>query len=262
MKRLVFALASVVALSISYPIAIAQGLPDMPQSNTTEKTEEEKHIERTSRVMARIGNNLRREPRIITAGPLAVSMQDLLDHKAFLSQSGTGLMRLMPRELVDNPDSAVAKEIKIRGTGASYSFFYVAHEYGYGSDIELDRDQLQTGFAGYDFGFITELGAVSLDSLTLADGRVTYLAQYTAPDNEQDARKEQLRSYQPFVLSGQEYRRTLPLKVGSTYLLRSINYRYTDTLTAFIVTRKEEDGSAIIAWKRLKVFNTPKLLTQ
>jgi hypothetical protein len=171
-------------------------------------------------------------------------------------------MRLLPREVVDQPNSPVAAELNIRGNGAYYSFFYVAHEYGYGSDIELDREQLQTGFAGYDFGFITELGAVSLDSLTLADGRVTYLAQYTAPDNERDARKEQLRSYQPFVLSGQEYRRTLPLKVGSTYLVRSINYRYTDTLTAFTVTRKDQDGSVIIAWKRLKVFQTPKLLTQ
>ena len=259
MKRLVLAIASVMALTVP---ATAQGLPDVPQSNVTEKTEEEKHVERVSRVMARIGNNLRREPRIITAGPLAVSTQDLLDHKAFLSQPGTGLMRLLPRELVENPDSAVAKEIKIRGKGAYYSFFYVAHEYGFGSDIELSRDQLLTGFAGFDYGFMTELGTTPLDIVTIDDGRAAYLAQYTTPANELDARKEQLRSIEGFTLSGQEYRHSLPVKVGTTYLLRSINFTYSDTLTAFTVTRKEEDGSAIIAWKRLKVYKTPNLSTQ
>ena len=258
MRKLVFALASVMLLTAGYSTTFAQVLTE-PQ-NTLLKTPEQIHDERIQKLFATSNVSVRREPRIIKKGPLAPSTQDVADNRFILDQSNTGLMRLMPREKVDRPDSAVAKEINLRGNGAYYSFFYLSHEYKYGSDIELQQNYLMTAFAGADFGMFTELGAVPLDSLTIDHGLVTYLAQYTPPEKESEARAEFRKFAAGFAISGQEYKRNVPLKVGSTYLLRSIVYRYSDTLTALTVTRQDDDGSAIIVWKRLKVFTTPKLI--
>lgn len=263
MRKLVFALAGVMVLSTCYSTMFGQGLPDMPQSNSSNsllKSQEEIHDERLPGLFANNGVQVKREPRIIKKGPLAPSPQDVADNRFILNLSNTGLMRLMPREKVDAPDSEVAKKINLRGNGAYYSFFYLSHEYNYGSDIELQINRLMTGFAGCDYGFLIDLGLVPLDNLTIDDGRVAYLAQYEPPKKESEARAEARKSAMGFTMSGQEYRRSVPLKVGSTYLLRSIVYRYSDTLTAFTVTRQDDDGSAIIVWKRLKVFTTPKLL--
>jgi len=51
----------------------------------------------------------------------------------------------------------------------------------------------------------------------------------------------------------------LPVKVNTTYLLRSINYVASDVLVAFRVVRKDSDGSIIIIWKLLKNYPRPKL---
>ena len=56
------------------------------------------------------------------------------------------------------------------------------------------------------------------------------------------------------------YKSHLPVKLGSTFLVRSINYDYTDVLVAFQVVRKDTDGSLIIAWKMLKRFPKPELV--
>ena len=259
MRRIVFSLATIVVLSTYSSTIIAQGLPEMPESNSLEKTEEQKHNERIARVLGQPGFGPKLEPRVVKKGLLAPSAQDLTDNQYFLTQPNSGLMRLMPREVVDVKDSAVAKELNIRGRGAYYSFFYVAHDYGYGSDLELSRDLLTTGLAGADFGLMTEIGDFPLTDLSIKNSLVTFLRQYEPPNDEPEARDMYRKLQTGFVVSGQEYRRSLPLRVGSTYLVRSVVYNYSDTLAAFTVTRKDNDGSAIVAWKRLKVYKTPRL---
>ena len=259
MRRIIFSLVAVVVLSTYSSIVFAQGLPDIPESNNFEKTDEQKHNERIARLLGRPGSGPKLEPRVVTKGLLAPSTQDLVDNQSFLTQPNTGLMRLLPREVVDKKDSMATKELNIRGSGAYYSFFYVAHDYGYGSDLELSRDVLSTGFAGADFGIMTEVGNIPLTDISLDHSMVTFLRQYQPPTNELAARETYQKLHAGFVISGQEYRRSLPLKVGSTYLLRSVVYDYYDTLSAFTVMRKDHDGSAIIAWKRLKIYKKPKL---
>jgi hypothetical protein len=85
MKKLVFALASVMALSVFYSNATAQGLADMPQGNLTEKTEEEKHNECIAGVFRRVRvESLKLEPRVVENGPLAPAKQDIADNEVLL----------------------------------------------------------------------------------------------------------------------------------------------------------------------------------
>ena len=49
----------------------------------------------------------------------------------------------------------------------------------------------------------------------------------------------------------------MPIEAGATYVLRSINYSYSDVLVAFKIVRQDIDGSLIIAWKLLNKFPKP-----
>src|SRR5678816_406754 len=93
---------------------------------------------------------------------LAPTAEDLAAYSEFLTQPDTGMARLMPREKYDGT-------LLIRGGGAYYSFARLTNEYGYGSDIELQQGKLQVGFAGADFGFLTSLGDIPIESVTSDD---------------------------------------------------------------------------------------------
>ena len=115
------------------------------------------------------------------------------------------------------------------------------------------------GLAGADIGILANLGDVALDTLSLNDPLVSFLATYKPTRREREARVEQERLRYGFSVDGIYYRRTLPGLVDSTYLVRSVVYRTSDMLVAFRVVREDTDGSLIIAWKRLKRYGTPNL---
>ena len=167
---------------------------------------------------------------------LAPSEEDRATYAEFLSQADTGLIRLLPREKFDTAVYTDEKKtITMRGGGAYYSFARKTHEYGQGSDISLERDHLKSGFVGGNFGILTLVGEVPLESVTLE----TPVAQAMAMPVADKRRSNQDR---------------LPLKSNATYLLRSVDSSRSDVLVAFRVIRQETDGSAVILWKLLKSF--------
>jgi hypothetical protein len=202
---------------------------------------------------------IRREPRVLKEGLLAPSLEDRVEHDEFLKQSKTGLIRLLPREVYDSQTYKTPVRIDIRGGGAYFSFFHRAHEYGYGSDLELDHNKFTVGFAGADYGMIVNLGDVPIDEISEKDPRFVLMSDYKAATIEQDARAEFRRFRTGVTVDGVTYRRTVPAKPQSTYLVRSIGFGTSDVLAAFRVVRFDSDGSAIIAWKILKTFSTPQL---
>jgi len=183
---------------------------------------------------------------------LAPSAKDQRKNAVFLSQPDTGLIRLLPRETFQD-------KLTINGGGAYYSFARLTHEYGFGSDIELEQRQFSVGFAGADFGFLTRLGKKSLEGATLDDPAAVFLASFTAPTIEAEAREQARRSGTGFEANGFTYKSRQPLKAKNTYLLRSISYRESDLLVAFRLIREDTDGSAVILWKILKRFPVPEL---
>ncbi|HMG76800.1 MAG TPA: hypothetical protein VK582_25220 [Pyrinomonadaceae bacterium] len=209
------------------------------------------------------------EDRVIKKGVLAPAAQDRTDYAAFLKESNTGLVRLLPYQRTN--------ERLVRGGGAYYSFKYISHQYGRGSDIQLQRplvitsgsvprrvlegihDMLSVGFAGADYGMLANLGEAPLDEINAKDPRALFLAKYEPPRSDPDARCERRRFVVGERIDGLVYKNSLPVRVGATYLLRSINYNESDVLVAFRVARQDDDGSVTIAWKLLKEFAPRKL---
>src|SRR5688572_5987538 len=104
-----------------------------------------------------------REPRVIKKGLLAPSTEDRIAFTTFLRGDNTGLIRLLPREVYNRGSYRKEKELKIPGGGAYYSFANLTHAYGRGSDIELQNNNLSVGFAGADYGTLTNIGDTPLE---------------------------------------------------------------------------------------------------
>ncbi len=210
---------------------------------------------------ARRGPETVREPRVIKKGWLAPSPEDRIAVTTFLEEKDTGLIRLLPRQGFNQEAFLEFQKRKIVGGGAYYSFARLTHAYGYGSDIALDHGQLSVGFAGADFGMMTNIGDMPLEQITLNDVRTQDIAAYVPPPAEAEARAEYRRfgSAEGRMFDGFLYRRSMPVQENSTYLLRSISYHRSDVLIAFKLVRKDTDGSVIIAWKLLQQYPTPKL---
>ncbi|MGB9178376.1 MAG: hypothetical protein WCB68_03940 [Pyrinomonadaceae bacterium] len=186
---------------------------------------------------------------------LAVSAEDRATYADFLKQPESGIFRLMPREKFD------FKGTTMRGGGAYYSFTKLKHEYGYGSDIELEQDRFSVGFAGLDFGMIVSLGDVPIENVTLEHAGVPFLATYAAPTVEAEIREQQNRVGVGFKADDFNYKGYQPAVVNTTYALRSISYgsnNGTDVLVALRPVRKDSDGSMIVLWKMLKKFPAPQ----
>jgi hypothetical protein len=183
---------------------------------------------------------------------LAPSAEELNAFAEFLRQPDTGMARLMPREKYDG-------KLLIRGGGAYYSFAQLTNEYGAGSDIGLEQGQLRVGFGGANFGFLTSLGDLAIDSVTAEQPGVSFLAEFKAPLTEPEAREQQRRTGTGFEADGFRYRTSMAATLNTSFAARSINYLVSDVLVVFRVTRQDADGSLILAWKILKKFPVPQL---
>jgi len=248
-----------VAMFAAAPTANAQiRRPDDPVAlpSPFERNQERSFIRETPKSP---GIPIRREPRVLKEGLLAPSLQDRLEHDEFLKQSKTGLIRLLPREVYDSQTYKTPVRIDIRGGGAYFSFFHRAHEYGYGSDLELDHNNFSVGFAGADYGMIVNLGDVPIDQISENDPQLVFISNYEPRTIESEARAEARNFRTGVTVDDVTYRSRVAAKSQSTYLVRSISFRTSDIVAAFRVVRFDNDGSAIIAWKLLKTFSTPQL---
>lgn len=191
---------------------------------------------------------------------LSPSEEDQVQYASFLQAPNTGLIRLLPRQKFDSDVyKENAKSIALRGGGAFYSFSRLTHEYGGGSDLALDQGLFWVGFAGADYGFLTNLGDVPLESVNPETPAVAIFAAYKAAREEPLAKTEFRRFAAGAQLEGMPIKSRAPVRLNSTYLLRSINYLGSDVLVAFRVVRVDSDGSTIILWKLLQKYGTLKL---
>ena len=185
---------------------------------------------------------------------LSISDEDRKAYAEFLARPDTGLVRLLPREKWGN-------KLSLNGGGAYYSFERLTHDYGYGSDVQLEQNQFSVGFAGADFGFMVNLGDVPLENVSAETEAVQFMASFKAPSAEAEARA----SYRQFgggdghTAGPWTYRSRLPAVAGNTYALRSNNYGDSDLLVAFRVARKDADGSVVLLWRLLEKYPKPAL---
>lgn len=166
-------------------------------------------------------------------------------------KEGFEVFRLMPRERYDG-------KLIIQGGGAYYSFTTKSHDYQKIAQIELSQNNLSVGFAGADYGFIADLGEISLSDITKETDEVNFLANYKPPTNEPEIRIEQRKAHN-YEADSISYKSNVPAKVGHSYILRAISFSDADVLVAFKITRKDTDGSLIIFWKLLEKFEIPQI---
>jgi hypothetical protein len=186
------------------------------------------------------------------------------DQKAFgeyttASANEGGLVRLAVRN-----ESRSEEAAQIREKGAYFSFACLTQEYGRSTDLELTRDGareliFQTGFAGADYGFMTVVPGVSLSDVTTETREVQYALNYSPRSIESEARVEYYAFRKGRLIDGITYESQLAMEVGTTYVLRSINFNGTDVLVAFQVLQTFEDGGVLIAWKLLRNYSAPAL---
>ena len=189
---------------------------------------------------------------------LSPSEEDQAKYADFLHQPDSGLIRLMPREKFGfGYTTNQRKGLSVSGGGAYYSFVRRVHDYGQGSEIELHQGVLATGFAGYDYGIMTNLGDIPLENVSSETVAAQVITAHIPPTEDPKIRLEQRKWGNGQTVEGASYRSRVPLVVNSTYLLRSIEYDRSDVLVAFRVVRLDSDDSAIILWKLVKKFPTP-----
>ncbi len=165
-------------------------------------------------------------------------------------KQGLNVFRIMPREIYDGV-------LTIRGGAAYYSFTKKDHSYNI-PQIELSEKSLSVGFAGADYGFIADLGETPLAEVSKEILDVSFLANYKPPFNISEIRIEQRKAHN-YEANGIIYKSRMPAVVGHTYVLRAITFDRADVLVALKVHRKDADGSLIIFWKIIEVFEVPTI---
>ena len=205
----------------------------------------------------------RAELAVLEKQILEPSEQDRLAYSEFLQQPKTGIVRLLPAEKYDSEAYKDVKKpsVTIRGGGAYYSFSENSHDYNtLGSpEISLQRGRLGIGFAGGDYGALTNLGDVPLEQITIEHPAARFLAEYSVPNQRKDALSEKRRFDQGVPLDVATYKSRVNAVVNSTYLLRSMNWDRSNVLVVFRVVRQDTDGSVILVWKLLKNYPMPKV---
>lgn len=196
----------------------------------------------------------------------------------FLRQPRTGLVRLLQSgECEDDPRLLQAGSCRdaippVPGGGTFYSFTRVGYELRQLSDLWLEGDVFRVGFAGSVLGVMTTLGDVPLESVGPERQEVTYLSGLAPPSSLTEARNQFLRNLSGFRLSGHRYGVTAPVRVATTYVLRSTTYKFgdyldrrrklDDVLIAFRVVGTTTDGSVTLLWKEMRRQKTPKIKTK
>ena len=184
-------------------------------------------------------------------GFLGPTPEDRAPYESFLQSPNTGMTGIAPRGLYD-------QILPLNGGGAYYSFAGLTHEYGSGSDLELQQGNLSVGFAGYDFGFLTELGNVPIETIGIGHPALLYLNLYAPPSEGAQVRAEQQRAAAGFTVGAILYRNRFPARLDRTYALRSIVYGRSDVLVVFRVVRFDTDGSVMLVWRKLATFPVPQ----
>ncbi len=165
------------------------------------------------------------------------------------AKSGFEVFRIIPRGKIN-------EKVGVRGGGAYYSFTTKSHDYDSNPQVGLQKDNLNIGFAGSDYGLIKDLGNLSLAGVSLESYGVNFLAKYEPPTTISEIRAER-RGAGVYQINGITYNKSLPAIIGNTYVLRSVSNLNADALVAFKIHRKDTDGSLIIFWKMLKEFEKP-----
>ena len=195
--------------------------------------------------------------------------QNLWAH--FLRSPDTGLIRLYPwsrrRRVVSVDDLGDARSPDFNLHASSFSFTKGKHGNGLNgfvdprlgwAELRLREGRFFTGFTGDSLGVMVALGDFPLDLITPETDGVIGLNNIIPPADYLEATSLSRRNRAGFEMDRFLYGSSLPVRVDTTYVMRSTSNRRADLLVAFRVIRIEPDGNVTIAWRKLKSYSKPE----
>lgn len=221
------------------------------------------------------------------------------NYKAFVVGGGKlNLVRLQPDRRCYGKGVVSAEELErcadvvpIPGGGSLYSFSAKRHyplmpnivfleegghlvnsspklDFGIGGDwwdIHFIDNKFGVG-SDWVQGIMSEIGDVDLNEINLNSPSLKFLINYEPEQNVREVRAQNEVLRDGIKDGDFVYSNSAPVKVGSTYVLRSILYPFKpkfavrgkwksegmDMMLAFKVVGAESDGSVILLWKEIK----------
>lgn len=215
-----------------------------------------------------------------------VNPEDTEKYKKLVAKDGTGIFRLFP-----NFDCDTQTLIRVDGecTGfvpESSDFSFRAKMYSDPKyhDIGFEHDQLVSD-AFFSQGILVSLGDVPLDKVTLTDAGLSFLTHFQTAASPAEAKNVAAKLKEGVNAGEFTYSSHVKANDNTTYALRMIAYQFGnslpppsprstmlelkflslsyderyDTVVAFRIVRREQDGSVTIIWKELGRRDAPKL---
>jgi hypothetical protein len=227
-------------------------------------------------------DHLKKENELLQQNVLPVSVQFKDQYKSLLKDEKIYLAKLNGNDCFDNKIVSVeslekcqqrnsGNDLSIWGGGSFFSFRNRTNyntQDGVWADIHFTGKNFIVGSATVQ-GFITELNQNSFEQIDLKTPELEYLTEYK-PENSTSAFRKQKQDFKNGItVKDVKYSTGVPAKLNSTYVLRTIAYRYAkekntvdkreDLIVAFKVVGFEKDGSVIILCKTLKKQGVPFL---
>ena len=223
-----------------------------------------------------------RKPRADESKALEVSEALVREFAPILATPDTGIVKL-------NGDASCFSGLgvvnvsekcapfKMPGAGTAFSFRTDGYRLPHLADVILYNGTFRAD-AVLQHVAMVDLGEVGLGEVTLDLPEMRYLVELQ-PSRDGDEFLAYDKSLAAGInFNGYTYRKGQPVKLGSTYALRSVAYRgrylraidnityneldfdrRRDVIVAFRVVETDASGNVTIVWKRLKDAEAPKL---
>lgn len=278
----------------STPVPITLGTPT-PQRATQQMIDYDRQKDKSilgrlnadqerenKRLMAKFIDPIYRRPTEAELSVLAVDPSIKQIFASFLSQPGTGIVKLKPDFGCGEggPGVPAADECRLftlPGAGNAFSFRTRAYQMHRLADLAFRGTKFVTPGV-LSQGIFVGLGDVPIETLGIDDARIKYLVDLR-PVDEID---EIVRAEKSFAVGVQQagltYAGTAPVEMNRTYALRSIAYRgesvrvlegaifdeleydkRRDVTVVFRTVGFERDGSIIVLWRELRSVDSPKI---
>ncbi len=213
---------------------------------------------------------------------LAASDEDARAHAQLAGKKDSGLFRLIAdRGCANNTKvvdaSSQCANLTMPGAGAGYSFRMGDYRMHHISDLVLKPGRFEA-LGVLNHGIMVDLGDVPIEQVTEKTDGVAYLTKIKPSKDLQQAGELAGKLTKGINEDGRTYASILPVRLNSTYVLRSIAYdgevlrkvgpftfneleldKRRDILIAFRVVRLRDGQDATIVWRELDDSKAPKL---
>jgi hypothetical protein len=233
-------------------------------------------------ILQKYTNAIYRKPTLQELLAIAPDQAVAEKYNAFLQSPKTGIIKFVPdagcdadTRLVDA--SETCRKYSMPGGGSSYSFRTGEYRISRLADITFSGDRLiASGVLTH--GMLVSLGSVPLEDVSLSHPALRYLIDFQPAVNFEIAKTNDVLLIAGVRRDGFLYRRALPARENSTYVLRQIAYegrvlrsamgvtyneldydRRRDIIVALRIVASDKDGAITVLWKELSTHDAPRL---